>query len=640
MANPYASTAGAATIAATVSGNDRLNDAPGPGRSPEGSPDRDTAAVARRLLARMAPHRGLFAAIMMSAAAAVVLQLYVPVIIGSGIDLLVGAGRVEMPALIPVIARLAVVVLAASALQWLQGACINRLSCGTVRDLRIEVQAKLTRLPLSSIDRHAHGDYISRVVNDVDQVGDGLLQGLTQLFGGVVTVVATLGFMLAASVPMAIVVILVTPLSVAAAGAMAKFSSSSFARQMAIQGRLSAYVEEYVGSQRLVSAFAYGGRAHEGFERLNGELYEAGERAQFLSSLANPGTRFVNNLIYAVVAVTGFIGVVTGFPARLTVGGVQMFLAYANQYTKPFNEISGVVSQIQGALASARRIFALLDLPDEDADDEVARAVEVGYEVVPGPEAGAGAEAGAGHGDVRFEHVDFSYAPGEPVLHDICLHARPGMRVALVGPTGCGKTTLISLLLRFYSVDAGRILVDGVPIDRMPRPALRRTFGMVLQESWLFEGSVRDNIAYGRPDASRAEVEQAARRAHADSFIRALPDGYDTVLPEGGGCLSQGQRQLVCIARVMLTDPEVLLLDEATSNIDTRTELQVQRAFDELMRGRTSLVVAHRLSTVRNADLILVMRDGRIVERGTHGELMAAGGFYAELHDSQFTSGD
>ena len=511
MANPYASTAGAATIAATVSGNDRLNDAPGPGRSPEGSPDRGTAAVARRLLARMAPHRGLLAAIMMSAAAAVVLQLYVPVIIGSGIDLLVGAGRVEMPALIPVIAKLAAVVLAASALQWLQGACINRLSCGTVRDLRIEVQAKLTRLPLSSIDRHAHGDYISRVVNDVDQVGDGLLQGLTQLFGGVVTVVATLGFMLAASVPMAIVVILVTPLSVAAAGAMAKFSSSSFARQMAIQGRLSAYVEEYVGSQRLVSAFAYGGRAHEGFERLNGELYEAGERAQFLSSLANPGTRFVNNLIYAVVAVTGFIGVVTGFPARLTVGGVQMFLAYANQYTKPFNEISGVVSQIQGALASARRIFALLDLPDEDADDEMVRAVEVGREVVPGPEVGAGAETGARHGDVRFEHVDFSYAPGEPVLHDICLHARPGMRVALVGPTGCGKTTLISLLLRFYSVDAGRILVDGVPIERMPRPALRRTFGMVLQESWLFE----DRFATTSPTGARTPRAPRSRRPPA-----------------------------------------------------------------------------------------------------------------------------
>lgn len=632
MPNPYASTAGAATITAAVSGNDNLGDLRGPSdRGGRGAGARmSTREVTQRLLAYVRPHAAVLLAAFASAAVSVALQLYVPILIGRGIDMIVRAGEVDFAALAPLLLQLATVVVAASGLQWLQGACVNRVSYATVRDLRIEANDKLTRVPVSLLDSHAHGDFISRVVNDVDQVGDGLLQGLNQLFTGVVTVAATLVFMVWTSLPMALVVVLATPFSMLAASAMARLSSKSFTAQMRIQGGLSAYIEEYVGAQRLVSAFAYGDRACEGFSAINGELYTAGERAQFLSSLSNPGTRFVNNIIYAAVAVAGFVGVITGFPAPLTVGEVQIFLSYANQYTKPFNEISAVVTQIQGAYASARRVFSLLDAVEDEPD--VEDAVELDAHAA-GSAAAAETEAA---GDVVFDHVDFSYVPERPLLRDICLHARPGMRMALVGPTGCGKTTLINLLLRFYDVDAGEIRIDGVPIESYTRESLRRAFGMVLQDSWLFEGTVHDNIAYGCPGATREEVERAARRAHADAFVRALPHGYDTVLPEDGGSLSQGQRQLLCIARVMLADPAILLLDEATSNIDTRTELQVQAAFDELMKGRTSFVVAHRLSTIRNADCILVMRDGRIVERGTHDELLAAGGFYATLYSSQF----
>ena len=620
--NPYTSSGSVATVTANVSGGKSLGDL-GDGPRQPGDPERYPAGlVTRRLLGYVRPHAVSFAASFVSAAISVVLQLYTPIIIGEGIDLIVSAGHVDFDALLPLIVRLAVVVVAAAAFQWLQGYCVNRLSYETVRDLRTQANDKFSRMPLSFIDSHPHGDLLSRVVNDVDQVGDGLLQGFTQLFTGVITIVGTLVCMLATNVVMAIVVVLVTPLSIFAAGIIAKLSNKSFAAQQRIQGQLGGHIEEYVGEQKLVDAFAFGPRAQERFDALNQELYTAGEHAQFMSSLSNPGTRFINNIIYAVVAVIGCVGVITGTPAGLTVGGVQIFLSYANQYTKPFNEVTNVITQIQTAYASARRVFALLDAAEEEPD--AADAVEL---VSP-------------RGAVRFESVDFSYVPERKLLQDICIDAQPGRRFALVGPTGCGKTTLINLLLRFYDVDAGQILVDGRPSREYTRASLRRAFGMVLQETWLFEGTVHDNIAYGCPGATREQVVEAARRAHADKFIRQLPQGYDTVIGEDGGTFSQGQAQLLCIARVMLTDPAILLLDEATSSIDTRTELQVQAAFDELMAGRTSFVVAHRLSTIRNADCILVMRDGHIIERGSHDELLAAGGAYAELYNSQWASAE
>ena len=618
--NPYTSSGSVATVTANVSGGKSLGDL-GDGPRQPGDPERyPVGLVTRRLLGYVRPHAVSFAASFVSAAISVVLQLYTPIIIGEGIDLIVSKGHVDFDALLPLIVRLAVVVVAAAAFQWLQGYCVNRLSYETVRDLRTQANDKFSRMPLSFIDSHPHGDLLSRVVNDVDQVGDGLLQGFTQLFTGVITIVGTLVCMLATNVVMAIVVVLVTPLSIFAAGIIAKLSNKSFAAQQRIQGQLGGHIEEYVGEQKLVDAFAFGPRAQERFDALNQELYTAGEHAQFMSSLSNPGTRFINNIIYAVVAVIGCVGVITGTPAGLTVGGVQIFLSYANQYTKPFNEVTNVITQIQTAYASARRVFALLDAAEEEPD--AADAVELANPC----------------GAVRFESVDFSYVPERKLLQDICIDAQPGRRFALVGPTGCGKTTLINLLLRFYDVDAGQILVDGRPSREYTRSSLRRAFGMVLQETWLFEGTVHDNIAYGCPGATREQVVEAARRAHADKFIRQLPQGYDTVIGEDGGTFSQGQAQLLCIARVMLTDPAILLLDEATSSIDTRTELQVQAAFDELMAGRTSFVVAHRLSTIRNADCILVMRDGYIIERGSHDELLAAGGAYAELYNSQWAS--
>ena len=617
--NPYASSGSVATVTSNLSGNNSLNGGgPGAPGDAEGGERLTVLQVTARIMSYVRPHALMFACSFAFAALSVVLQLYVPILIGQAIDLIVEAGAVDFEGLLPLVARLALVVLGASAFQWIQGYCVNRLCYLTVRDMRVDANEKIGRMPLSFIDSHAHGDLMSRVVNDVDQVGDGLLQGFTQLFSGVVTIVGTLVFMLSLSVPMALVVVLVTPLSVLAASGIAKLSNASFEAQQRIQGQLGGHIEEYVGAQKLVIAFGYGARAQERFDALNSELYTAGERAQFVSSLSNPGTRFINNIIYAVVGVIGCMCVITGWPSTLTVGGVQTFLSYANQYTKPFNEVTNVITQIQTAYASARRLFELLDAREEEPDAADAGVLE------------------APRGKIEFEHVDFSYVEDRPLLQDVDFVAEPGQRFALVGPTGCGKTTLINLLLRFYDVDGGRILVDGRDTAGLTRESLRRAFGMVLQDTWLFEGTVHENIAYGVPDATREQVRAAAVRAHADGFIEALPQGYDTPIGEDGGTFSQGQKQLLCIARVMLADPPVLLLDEATSSIDTRTEMQVQAAFDEMIAGRTSLIVAHRLSTIRDADCILVMRDGRIVERGTHEELLERGGFYAELYNSQF----
>ncbi len=640
--NPYVSTGSVSTVTSNLAGG-------GPGRRTGAFADDlepavplGTGQVTRRLMGFVKPHGASFCISFIASAASVVLQLYVPILTGRAIDTMLGPGLVSFEALAPLVLQLATATLAASALQWVQGYCVNRLTYRCVRDMRVAASDKISRMPISFIDAHPHGDLISRVVNDVDQIGDGLLQGLNQLFSGIVTIAGTLVFMLSVSVPMAIAVVLATPLSIAAAALIARVSNKSFVAQQRIQGQLGAHIEEYVGSQRLVSTFCYGERAQERFDAMNAELYTAGEHAQFMGSLSNPGTRFINNLIYAAVAVMGCFCVITGRPAPLTVGGVQVFLSYANQYTKPFNEITGVITQVQTAYASARRLFALLDAREEreEAPDAApARAFPgsaAADSALRAPAATGSDAFGGVRGDVVFDHVYFSYVPDRPLLQDICIHAAPGERIALVGPTGCGKTTLINLLLRFYDVQQGSIELDGANILDIPRPDLRSRFGMVLQDTWLFEGTVHDNIAYGCDGATREQVREAARRAHADGFIDALPRGYDTVLGEGGGTLSQGQRQLLCIARVLLANPAILLLDEATSSIDTRTEIQVQTAFDELMRGRTSFVVAHRLSTIREADCILVMRDGRIVERGTHEQLLAADGFYAELYNSQW----
>ncbi len=579
-------------------------------------------SVLNRLMQYTKPYTGFLIGAFFSAILNISLTLYGPILVGKAIDHIIGVGNVDHKGMIPILITLFFTIVVSAVFQWIMAYCTNKVTYQTVRDLRIQTYQKINRLPLKYIDGHAHGDLISRIVNDVDQVSDGLLQGLTQLFTGVVTIIGTLVFMLTISPVITIVVVLVTPLSLFVAGFIARLSHRQFIEQQATQGELSGYVEELISGQKIVKTFHYEGRSEERFNEINHRLYNCGVKAQFYSSLSNPSTRFVNGIVYTSVAVIGSICAVTGRPGPLTIGQISSFLAYANQYTKPFNEVTAVITQIQTAFASAQRLFDILDEEEEKPDAPDALVLK--------------------HcaGNVDVNSLYFSYRPEVKLIQDMNLSARKGDRIAIVGPTGCGKTTIINLLMRFYDADSGTIRIDGNNVMHVTRSSLRAMFGMVLQDTWLFSGTVRENIAYGRENATEEEIIAAAKSAHAHSFIMRLPNGYDTVISEDGGNISQGQRQLLCIARVMLVDPPILILDEATSSIDTRTEIRIQKAFTKMMEGRTSFIVAHRLSTIREADLILVMNRGSIIEQGTHEQLLAKKGFYANLYNSQFTAAD
>lgn len=569
----------------------------------------------KRIVSFMRPYRAQLVWACVSAALYVLFTLLCPVLIGKAVDAIIGVGDVDFTVVAQYLALIALAALLAAVFQWRMNVSTSKISSATARDMRERAFGAVNRAPLKFIDGHAHGDIISRMVNDADAVSDGILQGLTQLLPGVATILGTLCVMLVLNPIIALVVVCVTPLSIVFASFIARRTTGYFRRQSAAQGALSGYVNEMISGQSVVTAFGYEQRCFAQFDEMNDTLYDAGLKSVFYSSVTNPGTRFINAIVYAAVGVFGAIGAVRGV---LTVGELSCFLSYANQYTKPFNEVTGVLTQLQAARASAERLFALMDEPPEPVDVENARAPT------------------QCEGGVAIKNVSFSYVPSRPLIEHFNLNVQPGQRVAIVGPTGCGKTTLINLLMRFYDASAGDIAVDGVSIYQMRRGALRGLYGMVLQETWLKAASVRENIAYGKPDATDAEIEAAARAAYAHSFIKRLPQGYDTQLTPNGGNLSAGQKQLLCIARIMLRQPDMLILDEATSSIDTRTEELVQRAFEKLMQGRTSFVVAHRLSTIRTANLILVMRDGHIVEQGSHDTLLAQSGFYAELYNSQF----
>ena len=569
----------------------------------------------KRLLSFTRPYLSYLALALLFAILSVSMTLYAPVLTGRAIDLVVGKGTVDFQALKKVLEVLAGVVAVAALSQWLMGLCTNKITYLTVRDIRVKAFDRLQKVPLRFIDTTPHGDILSRVAVDAEQVADGLLMGFTQLFTGIVTIFGTIGFMAVINVKITLLVVLVTPLSLFVANFIAKRTFKFFKVQSETRGEMTALINETVGNLKLVKAFGYETRSREKFEEINARLQDCGVKALFFSSITNPCTRFVNGVVYTLVGIVGALSAVAGV---LSVGQLSCFLSYANQYTKPFNEISGVIAELQSALASAKRLFEIIDAPPETpdaADAEILRRAD---------------------GTVDLERVYFSYVPEIKLIEDLSLNVKAGQKIAIVGKTGCGKTTLINLLMRFYDVNSGAISVSKRNVESLTRDSLRAQFGMVLQETWLKSGTVRENIAYGKPDASDYEIVSAAVAAHADGFIKRLPDGYDTVIGEEGGSLSQGQKQLLCIARAMLSLPSMLILDEATSSIDTRTEIYVQKAFDEMMKGRTSFVVAHRLSTIRRADLILVMDSGHIVERGTHAELLEKGGFYANLYNSQF----
>ncbi len=544
--------------------------------------------------------------------------LYIPILTGQIIDLIPAAFQVNFDGILPLLLQMGLMIGFTALAQWLMGLCNNRLTYAAVQDIRRDAFAHLQKLPLSYLDTHPTGDVVSRVITDVDQFADGLLMGFTQLFSGVLTIVGTLGFMYSVNWMIATAVVVITPLSLVVASFIAKRTYDMFSLQSKTRGEQTALIDEMLTGQKVVRAFGMEDEVQERFDEINGRLENASRRAIFFSSLTNPATRFVNSLVYACVGVAGALVCILGGPAMLTVGQLSAFLSYANQYTKPFNEISGVVTELQAALACAERVFELIRCPAETPEPEDAVVLE-------DPE-----------GAVAMQDVSFSYVPEHKLIQHLSISVKPGERVAIVGPTGCGKTTLINLLMRFYDVNDGKITLDGHNIVDVTRHSLREGYGMVLQETWLKSGTIRENITMGKPDATDEEVIAAAKATHAHSFIRRLPKGYDTVITEDGGSLSQGEKQLLCITRVMLCLPPMLILDEATSSIDTRTEQHIQRAFETLMTGRTSFIVAHRLSTIQNANTILVMKDGNVIEQGNHEELLRQGGFYANLYNSQF----
>ena len=572
------------------------------------------SATLRRVLRRIRPYSFFVLCSLIVAAVSVAAQLYIPILCGNAIDAMLGAGNVQMASVLKIIARILIVAAAAALAQWLLSVCNNRITFSVSRDLRNAALRKIQSLPLSYLDSHPSGDIVSRMIADVDTFADGLLMGFTQLFSGLLTIFGTLLFMLSENVAITLVVVCITPLSLVVASFLAKRSYGYFQSQTRVRGEQTALVNEMIEGQKVVQAFGHEAESLASFDAVNTRLQDVSLKAIFFSSLTNPATRFVNNIVYAGV---GLVGAVYAVRGGITIGQLSVFLSYANQYTKPFNEISGVVTELQNALACAARVFELLD-----AEDQIPEA-DHAAQLVP-------------DGHVQLENVSFRYLPDRPLIEGLSLDVKPGQRIAIVGPTGCGKTTLINLLMRFYDVNGGSIKVSGTDIRDVTRASLRGSYGMVLQDTWLRAGTIRENIAYGKPDATEEEVIAAAKAAHAHSFIRRLPNGYDTVIAEDGGNISQGQKQLLCIARVMLCLPPMLILDEATSSIDTRTEVRIQAAFAQMMKGRTSFIVAHRLSTIREADVILVMQDGHIVEQGNHDELLAKGGFYAKLYNSQF----
>lgn len=576
-------------------------------------------SVVSKILKKIKPYWLYLAIALISAVISVSLTLYIPVLIGDAVDNIIDKGNVNFENIIRILIYIAIGVVGVAVFQWIMNYFTNIISFKTVRDLRREIFGKFNSVPLSYIDTHPHGDLISRVINDVDAVGDGLTQLFLQLFSGVVTIVGTLIFMLMIDWRIALAVVILTPLSLFVAAFIGKLSHKTFREQQLLQGEISSYVEEHVGNQRIVKAFSYENRAMNDFENLNRKLYKVGFLAQFAGALANPSTRFVNAMVYAAV---GIFGALTAISGTLSIGQLSCFLTYANQYTKPFNEVTGVLTQLQTGMAAAGRVFEILEEENETPDSPNAPVLD------------------NCKGNVKIDNVSFSYTKDKPLIKGFSLDVKSDSKIAIVGPTGCGKTTFINLLMRFYETDSGKITIDSVDIKSLTRDNLRHQFGMVLQDSWLFCGTIMENLRYGNENATDEEVIDAAKAAYAHSFIRRMPDGYNTVISEGGGNLSQGQKQLLCIARAMLTNPPILILDEATSSIDTLTEIRVQKAFAKMMKGKTSFVVAHRLSTIKESDVILVMKDGNIIEQGNHEELIKKGGFYCTLYNSQFAKAE